>query len=112
MQVSWKSASRNPDRADNRITVESSAFPGPSLTADRWRSMADGHAYKQAGCIVGFTADGAPTGATTVWSAGTGRPGVIEHRRRRHLLCGWDEHPRRSQRLQATLNRFKESHPR
>lgn len=40
--------------------------------------MADGHAYKQAGCIVGFTADGAPTGATTVWSAGTARPGVIE----------------------------------
>ena len=72
----------DPDRADNRIAdriaVESSAFPGSSLTADRWRSMADGHAYKQAKCLVGFTADGAPAGATTVWSAGPRRPGVIE----------------------------------
>lgn len=72
----------DPDRADNRIAdriaVESSAFPGSSLTADRWQSMADGHAYKQAKCLVGFTADGAPAGAATVWSAGAGRPGIIE----------------------------------
>lgn len=72
----------DPDRVDtrivDRIAVESAAFPGSSLTPDRWRSMADGHAYKQAKCLVGYTAAGTPAGATTVWSAGPGRPGVIE----------------------------------
>ena len=40
--------------------------------------MADGHAYTRAKYLVGYTAVGTPAGATTVWSAGPGRPGVIE----------------------------------
>ncbi|UVI37487.1 GNAT family N-acetyltransferase [Brevibacterium spongiae] len=67
-----------PGNIDDRITVEASAFPGASLTHDRWQDMAAGCAYRQARCLVGYTSDGEAAGATTVWSAGPGRPGIIE----------------------------------
>ena len=66
------------DDVDDRISVEAAAFPGSSLTVERWTSMAAGHAYRQARCLVGYSTDGAAVGATTVWSAGRGRPGIIE----------------------------------
>lgn len=66
------------DRVDDWIGVEASAFPGSSLTVERWKSMAAGHAYQQARCLVGYADDGRAVGAATVWSAGRGRPGIIE----------------------------------
>lgn len=66
------------DHIDDRLRVESAAFPGSSLTRQRWAQMADGHAYRQARCLVGYTETGQAAGAVTVWSAGRGRPGVIE----------------------------------
>lgn len=66
------------DAIADRVSVESAAFPGASLTAERWQLMAAGHAYQQARCLVGYSTDGAAVGATTVWSAGHGRPGIIE----------------------------------
>ena len=66
------------DRVDDRVSVEASAFRGSSLTVERWMSMAGGHAYQQARCLVGYCADGAAVGAATVWSAGHGRPGIVE----------------------------------
>lgn len=62
----------------DRVVVEAAAFPGSSLSADRWQAMADGHAYRNAECLVGYDENEAPVAATTVWSAGAGRPGVIE----------------------------------
>lgn len=62
----------------DRVLVEAAAFPGASLTAERWRQMADGYAYGNAECLVGYDENDAPVAATTVWSAGPGRPGVIE----------------------------------
>ncbi|WP_209373475.1 GNAT family N-acetyltransferase [Brevibacterium renqingii] len=63
---------------DDRIAVESAAFPGSSLTAERWEQMAQGYAYAHARCLIGYTDDGQAAGAATVWSAGPGRPGIIE----------------------------------
>ncbi|WP_208085512.1 GNAT family N-acetyltransferase [Brevibacterium atlanticum] len=67
-----------PDRVEDRIGVEAAAFPGSSLTLKRWAAMADGYAYRQARCLVGYTETGDAAEATTVWSAGRGRPGLIE----------------------------------
>ncbi|MEQ6898829.1 GNAT family N-acetyltransferase [Microbacterium sp. KR10-403] len=63
---------------EDRVMVEAAAFPGSSLSADRWRQMAEGYAYRTAECLVGYDEDETPVAATTVWSAGPGRPGVIE----------------------------------
>lgn len=67
-----------PASIEDRITVETAAFPGSSLTADRWRQMAGGHAYRNAQCLVGYDPDADAVAATTIWSAGPGRPGLIE----------------------------------
>lgn len=80
-----------PDLIEDRVMVEAAAFPGSSLSAERWRQMAVGYAYRHARCLVGYDNDGAAVATTTVWSAGPDRPGVIEplgvhadHRRRGH----------------------------
>ncbi|MCS4591622.1 GNAT family N-acetyltransferase [Brevibacterium sediminis] len=65
------------DLVDDRISVEAAAFPGSSLTRERWEQMAGGYACRQARCLIGY-AEGEAVGATTVWSAGRGRPGLIE----------------------------------
>lgn len=67
-----------PGLIEDRVMVEASAFPGSSLSSDRWHQMANGHAYRNAKCLVGYDTDGAAVAATTVWSAGRNRPGVIE----------------------------------
>lgn len=67
-----------PELIEDRVTVEAAAFPGSSLSADRWRQMAGGYAYRDAECLVGYDEDGVAVAATTVWSAGRDRPGVIE----------------------------------
>lgn len=67
-----------PGRVEDRIAVGDAAFHGSTLTAGRWRQMARGHAYQNAACLVGYDAEGEAVAATTVWSAGHGRPGVIE----------------------------------
>lgn len=67
-----------PNSIDDRLRVESAAFPSSSLTSERWVQMADGHAYRQGRCLVGYTEEGEAVGAATVWSAGRGRPGIIE----------------------------------
>jgi ribosomal protein S18 acetylase RimI-like enzyme len=53
--------------------------------------MAAGIAYQQARCLVGYDDEGVAVAAATVWSAGPGRPGLLEpvgvhrdHRGRRH----------------------------
>lgn len=83
-----------PELIEDRLGVEAAAFPGSSLTAARWQQMADGYAYRNAQCLVGYDEDGTAVAATTVWSAGRDRPGVIEplgvhgdHRGRGHGLA-------------------------
>ncbi|OYN87643.1 GNAT family N-acetyltransferase [Parenemella sanctibonifatiensis] len=80
-----------PDQAEERVRIHAAAFPGSSFTLERWRQMAEGYAYQQARCLIGYDQHGVGVAASTVWSAGEGRPGLIEplgvhrdHRGQRH----------------------------
>lgn len=63
---------------EDRVAVQVAAFRGSSFTADRWLQMSRGHAYRRAECLVGYDEHGVAVAATTVWSAGSARPGIIE----------------------------------
>ena len=67
-----------PDLIDARVEVHRGAFPRATLTADRWRDMAASPPYDTARCLLGFDERGTAVAAVTVWSAGAGRPGLIE----------------------------------
>ncbi len=67
-----------PDGAGVRADVQRAAFPGSTFTDERWRAMAAGAPYADARCLVAHDDRGRATAAATVWSAGPGRPGLIE----------------------------------
>ena len=67
-----------PDRADVRAAVQRSAFEKSTFTDERWREMAAGVAYTDARCLVAYDDRGDAVAAVTVWSAGPGRPGLLE----------------------------------
>jgi ribosomal protein S18 acetylase RimI-like enzyme len=62
----------------DRVAVGRASFPNSTFTLERWRAMAATSAYRRARCLVAFDGDGHAVAATTVWSAGPGRPGLIE----------------------------------
>jgi GNAT superfamily N-acetyltransferase len=75
----------------DRVAVGRASFPNSTFTMERWRAMAATSAYRRARCLVAYDDDGNAVAATTVWSAGRGRPGLIEplgvhrdHRSRGH----------------------------
>ena len=53
------------------------SFEGSRFNEQRWRTMASGVPFTQARSLLGSTARG-PVAVVTVWSAGAGRPGLIE----------------------------------
>jgi len=65
------------DRARDWVTVEAGAFENSTSTFERWQALAAGPAYANARTLVGY-ADGTPVASTIVWSAGRGRPGLLE----------------------------------
>ncbi len=65
-------------RAPTRVEVHRAAFADSSFTLERWHAMAAGPLYAMARCLVGHDRAGTPVAAATVWSAGPGRPGVLE----------------------------------
>ncbi len=67
-----------PERVDDRVAVHRGAFAGSKFSAERWRAMAAGTPYAAARCLVGYDGLGVAVAATTVWSAGPGKPGLIE----------------------------------
>jgi len=67
-----------PDRAEQRASVQRSAFDRSTFTVERWLTMATGVPYQQARCVLGYDSDDKPVAAATVWSAGPGRPGLLE----------------------------------
>lgn len=67
-----------PSRAEERVAVQRAAFTGSTFTVERWHDMTDGTPYQQARCLLGYDEDGAAVAAVTVWSAGPGRPGLLE----------------------------------
>jgi ribosomal protein S18 acetylase RimI-like enzyme len=66
-----------PERAHEFAAVHRSAFNG-KFTAERWRTMAAGLPYADARSLLAYDDHGNVVAAVTVWSAGPGRPGLIE----------------------------------
>ena len=67
-----------PDQARERTAVQRAAFPGSTFTDERWHAMTAGPAYADARCLVTYNDQGVAVAAVTVWSAGPGRPGLLE----------------------------------
>lgn len=67
-----------PELVEVRAAVQRSAFGSTHFTPERWHMMAAGPAYADARCLVAFDDQGAAVAIVTVWSAGPGRPGLLE----------------------------------
>jgi ribosomal protein S18 acetylase RimI-like enzyme len=61
-----------------RVAVQRAAFLNSTFTLKRWHAMAAAPPYRRARCLVGYDAHGDAVAAVTVWSAGQGRPGLLE----------------------------------
>lgn len=74
-----------PREAGDWIEVHWSSFKASPLDeatriwfTDRWRTMATGPFAELAHHLIAFAGDDAPVAVTSVWTAGSGRPGLIE----------------------------------
>lgn len=67
-----------PDQAHEWVAVLRASFDGSTFTDERWHAMAAGAPYGDAKCLVVRNDQGEAVAAVTVWSAGVGRPGLIE----------------------------------
>ena len=65
-------------RVHDRVAVQRAAFANSTFTEERWHAMAAAPPYADARCLVAYDGDGAAVPAATVWSAGPGRPGLLE----------------------------------
>ncbi|GAB3450636.1 GNAT family N-acetyltransferase [Actinophytocola sediminis] len=77
-----------PARAAECAAVLRASFDGSTFTAERWHAMATGLPYPDARCLVAYDDRDNAVATVTVWSAGAGRPGLLEpmgvHRDHRH----------------------------
>lgn len=67
-----------PERAHVWAAVHCAGFGTSTFTDERWHAMAAGAPYADAQSLVGFDDQDAAAAAVSVWSAGSGRPGLIE----------------------------------
>ncbi|WP_020143107.1 GNAT family N-acetyltransferase [Terracoccus sp. 273MFTsu3.1] len=67
-----------PELLRDRVAVQRASFDTSTFSEARWREMASGPAYVDARCLVAYDESGAAVATATVWSAGRGRPGLIE----------------------------------
>ncbi|MBO9554902.1 GNAT family N-acetyltransferase [Cellulomonas sp.] len=67
-----------PDHESEFTAVHRAAWGTPRFTDDLWRTMAAGLAYSDARCLLGRDRMGVAVAGVTVWSAGPGRPGLLE----------------------------------
>jgi GNAT superfamily N-acetyltransferase len=61
-----------------RVAVQRAAFANSTFTLERWHAMSAASPYRRARCLVGYDANDAAVAVATVWSAGQGRPGLLE----------------------------------
>ena len=66
------------EQAHVRTAVHRAAFPGSTFTVERWESMTEGPQYADARCLVAYDGEDNAVAAVTVWSAGAGKPGLLE----------------------------------
>ncbi|HEU5469175.1 MAG TPA: GNAT family N-acetyltransferase [Actinophytocola sp.] len=67
-----------PEQAHVRTAVQRASFDSSTFTDERWHAMAGGLPYADARCLVAYDAAGDAVAAVTVWSAGPGKPGLLE----------------------------------
>ncbi|MFJ6787471.1 GNAT family N-acetyltransferase [Streptomyces angustmyceticus] len=67
-----------PEQAHVFAAVQRAAFDRSRFTAERWHAMAAGSPYADARCLVAYDDRGNAVAGVIVWSAGPGRPGVLE----------------------------------
>jgi GNAT superfamily N-acetyltransferase len=67
-----------PEQVSDFTAVHRSAWGSPRFTDARWRTMADGSPYRDAACLLGYDDQDVAVAGVTVWSAGPGRPGLLE----------------------------------
>ncbi|MFI2236398.1 GNAT family N-acetyltransferase [Streptomyces chrestomyceticus] len=67
-----------PRQASVRAAVQRAAFDGSTFTDGNWHAMAAGAPYADARCLIAYGDRGDAVAAVTVWSAGPGRPGLLE----------------------------------
>jgi len=67
-----------PGQAHVRTAVQRAAFDSSTFTEERWNAMAAGLPYADARCLVACDDQGNAVAAVTVWSAGPGKPGLLE----------------------------------
>jgi GNAT superfamily N-acetyltransferase len=67
-----------PERAHVRAAVQRAAFERSTFMEERWQAMAAGLPYGDAQCLVAYEDQDTAVAAATVWSAGPGRPGLLE----------------------------------
>ncbi|MCX5205467.1 GNAT family N-acetyltransferase [Streptomyces sp. NBC_00237] len=67
-----------PQTAGVRTAVHRSAFGGQKFTEEVWHVLAAGPVYADARCLIGYDDQDNAVAAATVWSAGPGKPGLLE----------------------------------
>lgn len=67
-----------PGQAPVWAAVVRASFDGSTFTDERWHAMATGSAYADAQCLVAYDERGNAVAAVAVWSAGPGKPGLLE----------------------------------
>lgn len=66
-----------PEQAPVWTMVLRASFDRSTFTTERWHAMAAGSPFADARCLVAYDHTN-PVAAVTVWSAGPGRPGLLE----------------------------------
>ncbi len=67
-----------PDNCHVWADVMRGAFDGSTFTPEKWRMMATGAPYADSRYLVGYDERGDAVAAVAVWSAGAGKPGILE----------------------------------
>ncbi len=66
------------EQAPEWTAVLRASFDKSTFTVERWHAMAAGLPFSDARCLVAHDGQGNAVAAVTVWSAGPGRPGLVE----------------------------------
>jgi ribosomal protein S18 acetylase RimI-like enzyme len=61
-----------------RAALQRAAFERSTFSDERWYAMAEGLPYADAQCLLAYDSQNAAVAVATVWSAGPGKPGLLE----------------------------------
>ena len=67
-----------PERLADRVAVQVASFERSTFDEATWAVMAAGPEYDDARCLIAYDEEDTAVAAVTVWSAGPGRPGLLE----------------------------------